>query len=279
MATAMWDNRLESIINADKGIDIKHLQNKHNIQVVRLQPDVWVFPFLNIYAFAGKVYTDSRYNYTVKLPVYGESVSYKDKSGGWEYGGGVKLEYAYKGLIPQAQYTLYWTALDEYNDCQRSQEVAVNMGYRVNVGKRALKNIVIRLGVEYNHVRLKSESVVSFAPEKEMVKNESDALLWLTMIGRVHGIDVKYQEGQVEVATEKDRQEFQELVNRIEKKGAVTQDYPVYITYLKNHARWNMTAEIDVTLTPSVVAEFHSAFLGNRTTYTVGLSYRLFGKQ
>lgn len=273
---AFWDDRLDF---SDKEINIEHLQNKHNIQVVRLQPDVWVFPFLNVYAFAGKVYTDSQYNYTVKLPVYGKSISYKDKFGGWEYGGGVKLEYDYKGLIPQARYTLYWTALDEYNDCQRSQEIAFNMGYRVDVDKRLLKNIVIRLGVEYNHVRLKSKFDGMFTPDEEMVKNESDALLWLTLIGRVHNIDVAYKGNQVELATEKDGQDFQELLNRIEENGTRLQDYPLYVTYLNNHSRWNMTAEIDVSLTPFVAAEFHSAFLGRRTTYTAGLSWRFIGKR
>lgn len=277
IAHAVLDSRLEDL--PQKNIDIEHLHNKHKIQVVRLQPDVWLFPFLNVYGFAGKVYTDSRYDFAVKLPVYGKTISYKDKSVGWEYGGGVKLEYDYKGLIPQAQYSLYWTALDEYNDCQRSQEIAFNMGYRVDVDKRVLKNIVIRLGVEYNHVRLKSEFGGMFTPDEELLKNESDALLWLTLIGRVHNIDIEYWGNQVNFATEKDEQDFEELLNRIDENGFRIQDFPYFLTYLKNYSRWNMMAEIDISLTPFVAVQFHSTFMENRTTYTVGLSWRFFGKR
>lgn len=91
--------------NFIRGIDMQAEKGKQTSEVVTLRADMWLFPFLNVYALAGKMTgkSETSVNYTVKLPFglqkKGRIDNFSLDLDGYLYGGGIVLAGGYEKLV------------------------------------------------------------------------------------------------------------------------------------------------------------------------------------
>ena len=228
-----WENVWQEL---PKSVKVK--QNSFNI--IRLQPDIWVFPFLNLYAFGGKIYNNGTIHYLYNP----EESAHKISSDGWEYGFGVKSEYFYKGFKPQIGYSMYWNHFDKISNKTKYQEIDIKLGYSFHTNSFAIKNIHIYAGGTYNYTEFDITYKIDYYVTKEIFQNKNFPLHFL---------------------------------NEINSKITPTFIYHD-ILFQKMHS-WNMNTSIDLEIPYGIHIQFEGKFLGNHSSFSTALSYRLFGKR
>ena len=259
----------------------KQLTVNNTRQTIRLEADYWIFPFINIYGFGGKSFSLLKTGYGgLSIPIDPDKIiHYKDNSDGWEYGFGGKAEYFYKNFIPQVGYSMYWTHFDEVNDRTQCQEIHLKLGYQIPFNRSWIKNVKIEAGTSLDKMKFKHEYGRFIVPDKNMMQNEQDAAFFTMMAAQIQGIKIQYQDGYFIFPTEKDKDYFNNLLERITTTGFIQQDFPYSQFPIENYSEWNMTLGAELELKHDLHCKIEAAFLGPQTAFSVSVSYRLFKKE
>jgi hypothetical protein len=110
---------------------------------LNLRADMWVFPFLNVYALLN-YFPQSKTNVTLSKPV---PFSTEAKQSGWAYGVGIMGAGGVGPVWLQADYNANWAEMQLLENKVFTQIAGIRMGHVFTSKKDAEKNISIWIGM------------------------------------------------------------------------------------------------------------------------------------
>lgn len=259
-----------------RSVDVRPVNTTQH--VVRLQPDYWIFPFLNIYGIGGKVYSNNKTTYDISvLDSRHLELKMKDDSDGWEYGFGGKVAYFYKGFEPQLNYTMFWTHFDAISDNQRFQELNLNLSYCFNRSHRWFTNITLQAGVSYTQAKFKERYSALFNPSGRVDLSNPDDITLILFLAT--GVNVSYDGTTFVPQDELSAKRFQEWLDRRLENGFTSMDAFSIMYSMDSIKEVGLNLGIEAEVYNKIYWHFNANILGKtRSVISTGISYRLFGK-
>jgi hypothetical protein len=120
---------------------IKFGEIKANLQSITVRPDLWVLPFLDVYAIAGFSYAQT--NVSVVSPFsFSTTANFK----GSTFGLGTTLSGGYHGFIAIVDLNHIWTTMDKIEGAVETTIFTTRIGFNILFKNNPKKNIAVWVG-------------------------------------------------------------------------------------------------------------------------------------
>ena len=120
-------------------------QSEAIVNNVTIRPDVWIFPFLNVYGILGKVSVKT--NVEVKYPA--GKIDSKVSPKGGVYGFGFLLATKLGPIWMNGDVNFAWSDLDLLDEANLVQNIFIRTGHRFNVSRNGKVRMNVWTGVSY----------------------------------------------------------------------------------------------------------------------------------
>ncbi|MFK5856044.1 MAG: hypothetical protein QM503_07935, partial [Bacteroidota bacterium] len=243
----------DSFINVD-GI-ARFEQIKPFVNVINVRYDVWLLPFIDLYALGG--YVHSKTDIKMALPFQAEFTS---ESEGPMVGWGIAAAGGIGPFFAELDYNMAWTFVQQLYEPSLAQIFDIRVGHTFKFPGRPWSNISVLIGAEW--LRLtpysrgsvdisaaigggdngdKQEDLTDWYDELPQMQQETFREFYETIHGALGGEDDKY------------------LYYEFDKK----MPYP-----------WSMTLGLDYQINHRYLLNAFYTFLGSRNQLVIGFNYR-----
>lgn len=217
-----------------------HYKIKENtLDVLRLQLDYWFFPFLNVYAIGGEIHNHSQISTTLQV----KDMFFPSFSSDVSYNG-----WRYGGGLK-----------GEYN----FKNFKPQIGYSIYWD-------------DLDHIHDKSLSqTVNIKLGYSIPINKP----WIKIIDLYIGSSYNNMKLKYGYQAFYDEETIQQILKELEIQPPYNIGGVLDVITLKNIHDWNLDTSVDMELCYNLHGLFHASLLGRKTSFSVAISYRLFGKK
>lgn len=239
---------------------IKFGEVKANIQTVNLRPDLWIFPFLDIYALGGATFTQT--NVAITAPI---AFSTKANFNGSTFGLGTTLAGGYHGWITIIDLNHTWTSLSNIQGSVQATNFAPRLGMSFPFKSDPAQSLAVWVGAQGIFINRTTEGSVNLddlhstasKPDLESIVNGSAS--WYQQLTPAQQIVVK------QIA-----QKILDKINGIISNGVIIN----YSLKKRPQSDWSMSAGAQYQINHHWQVRSEVGFLGGRESLLISGNYR-----
>lgn len=239
---------------------IRFSEVKANVQTITARPDLWIFPFMDIYGIAGVSYAQT--NVGVSSPV---QFSTKANFHGSTFGVGTTLAGGYHGIITIIDLNHTWSYFDKINGSVQASMFTPRIGYNFLFKQKPWQNIAVWVGAPGIFVNNETEGTFDLSGKVNINKDVLEQIVqetadWYKTLKPAQQAVVK------QIA-----QKLLDKINGLDIKDA-------YINYsLKKRpvSNWSMCIGAQYQLSHSWQLRTELGFLGGRQSLLLSANYRM----
>jgi hypothetical protein len=242
-------------------------KNNLKAQTFMVRPDLWIFPFLDVYGIFG--YGSSTTTVNINTPVILSSVVTQNvRTAGFGFTGAFGLGFFF--LAADMNWT--WNKPDKLDNPVPAQTLSFRLGHTFKFAEHPQKNIGIWVGAlrarfgagTVGEIKLSDALPPEVWQRKDEIVNEYYA--WYNGLNPSNPVD--------KIKMEKADQVLTPIIERISAAdGSATVRYALD---KRPGEEWNMIAGAQYQLNKRWVFRTEAGFLGDRTTFLLSANYRFF---
>lgn len=230
---------------------------------ISVRPDVWVFPFLNVYGIFGKTYAST--NVKLSSPISLETTANLE---GTTYGVGTTGAFGIGKYFTVFDGNWVWSNMQQFNQPVQSSTFSFRFGKSFSLGKKPEANVAIWAGAMRLRLNNETSGVLSFSDllDEDAGQRRDEIVAeyraWYDDINPIRE-PVKYK-----VATEV----FNPIFDKVEMADGSSEI--MYRLDKKPQSEWNMLLGGQVQFNKHWQFRAEGGFLGDRTSLLLSLNYR-----
>jgi len=248
-------NDPSSFINVDKIARFEEI--KPFVNVFNIRYDVWIFPFLDIYALGG--YVHSVTDVKLALPIKAEFTSIGN---GPMVGWGFVLAGGFGPLFAEMDFNMAWTFMPQLFEPSLAKVFDIRVGHLFKFPKRPWSNFSIIVGAEWLKINPSSYgsadlSALSGGGGGGNSEKKEDLEDWYNELP-------EYKQDAVS-----------DLYEAFQSSLSGEGDEFIYYTFDKKlYYPWSMTVGVNYQINARFILDAFYTFLGSRNQLVVGVNYR-----
>jgi hypothetical protein len=256
-----------TIDNLEVGTDRNNLTNvdglarfsqiKPFVNALNLRYDVWLLPFLNVYALGG--YVNSVSDIELALPF---SAEFTSRGKGPMVGWGVVAAAGIGPFFVTADYNMVWTFMPQLEDPALAKVFDIRVGHTFDFKKHPTANLSVMLGAQYLGLSKFSAGSINLTEKSGITPEQKENAL-----GELNDwYDGLPQNVQTDL---------EDVYDRVE--GWLSNDSDAYLYYTfdkKLYYPWSMTVGLNYQVTHRHIVMALYSFLGSREQLTLSYNYR-----
>ena len=245
----------DNLTNVDGLARFEHL--KAAVNVINFRYDVWLLPFLNVYALGGYVNSDT--DVKLALPF---SANFTAHSKGPMAGWGLAAAAGFGPIFVSGDFNMAWTFMPQLEDPSVAKVYDLRAGHSFTFKNRKSSSLSIMIGAQ--HLKLNSYSVGSInLTDKSGITNERKEQALGELNDWYDGLPQNIQT---------DVEDFYDTMD-----GWLSNESDTYLYYTFNkklYYPWSMTAGVNYQISHRHIVMALYTFLGSREQLVVSYNYR-----
>jgi hypothetical protein len=245
----------DNLTNVDGIARFEHL--RADVNVINFRYDVWLFPFLNVYALGG--YVNSVTDVKLALPF---SADFKAHSKGPMVGWGIAAAAGFGPIFVSGDFNMAWTFMPQLEGPSVAKVYDLRAGHSFSFKNRKSSSLSIMIGAQ--HLKLNPASAGSInLTDKLGITNERKE----QALGELNDwYDGLPQNIQIDIG---------DFYNAMEGWLSNESDTYLYYTFNKRlYYPWSMTAGVNYQISHRHIVMALYTFLGSRNQLVVSYNYR-----
>lgn len=239
---------------------IKFGEVKANVRTVTIRPDLWIFPFMDIYAIGGVTYTQT--NVSITAPI---AFSTKANFNGTTFGVGTTLAGGYHGIITIIDLNHTWSTLGNIKGSVQATMFAPRLGMTFPFNNDPEQSLAVWVGASGIFVNRTTEGTVNLndlhpkASQSDLESIANESASWYQALSPAKRAVVK--------------QIAQKMLDKI--NGITSKD--IIINYSLNKrpvSDWSMSFGAQYQINHHWQIRSEVGFLGGRESLLVSGNYR-----